>query len=233
MTMQKVRVYTYACWTLTIHHRTLLFFHFDSSKNVSSLLQLFPKPPQKTLSAHTSPPPWKFITDPSLLWMLKPETVLRKTLSHFNLQIVPLIPNPSEPTIPHTSEPTVPETSPENPSRTHLSFHCWIPQLVSVLRKIINPKSLSTPPRHHYLLSRHTHCETVGRGGECEVQEERFWNLLVALILLSLVSLVRRFNVSPFWTTVFCTLSFCWLSIVLCNWLLIFVNDTMQFEPTI
>jgi len=44
---------------------------------------------------------------------------LRKTLSHFNLQTLPPIPNPSEATVPHTSEPTVPETSPENPSRSH------------------------------------------------------------------------------------------------------------------
>jgi len=46
-------------------------------------------------------------------WNSKPVYVLRKTLSHFNLQTIPPIPNPSEPTILHTSEPTVPEhTSP-------------------------------------------------------------------------------------------------------------------------
>ena len=43
--MQKLRVCTRACWTLTIHHRTLLSFHFDFSKNLSPLNQLFPKPP--------------------------------------------------------------------------------------------------------------------------------------------------------------------------------------------
>jgi len=63
-------------------------------------------------------------------WNPKPVFVLRKTLSHFNLQTVPPIPNPSEP--------TVPKTSPENPSQTHLSFHYWIPQPVLVLRKTIN-----------------------------------------------------------------------------------------------
>ena len=63
-------------------------------------------------------------------WNPKPVYVLRKTLSHFNLQTVPPIPNPSES--------IVPETSLENPSWTHLSFHCWIPQPVSVLWKTIN-----------------------------------------------------------------------------------------------
>ena len=47
-------------------------FSFYFSKTVSPLLQLFCKPPLKTLPAHTSPPPWISITDHSLFWMLKP-----------------------------------------------------------------------------------------------------------------------------------------------------------------
>ena len=130
MTMQNVWLCTRACWALAIHHRTLLSFHFDLSKTVSPMLQLFCKPPQKTLpvlysnsspnlpkkpSPHT---PLRHHENPPR--PLNVEThALRKTLSHFNLQTLLPIPNPSEATVPHTSEPTVPETSPENPFRSH------------------------------------------------------------------------------------------------------------------
>jgi len=50
--MQKVWLCTCVCWALAIHHRTLVSFHFDFSKIVSPLLQLFRKPPRKP-SPHT------------------------------------------------------------------------------------------------------------------------------------------------------------------------------------
>jgi len=93
------------------------------------LLQLFPKPPHKTLPAHTSPPPWKPMTDPLSSECWNPKPLFEKSYPILIFKLFPLSQIPLNQLFP-----------------TPLFFHCWIPQPVSVLRKTINPKSFFPSP---------------------------------------------------------------------------------------
>jgi len=91
-----VKVFTHARWTLTIHHRTLLSFHFSFQKT-------------------------------SLLW------------------------TNSSPKLPRKPSPHTPLLHREK-WKTPLSFQCWNPQPVSVIRKSISPFNPVTPIHHRTFL---------------------------------------------------------------------------------